>query len=433
MGKKKLSDIISGVHLKNDYHNMKFIKTLSRLIVGAVFIYSGFVKGIDPLGSTYKFTDYFTAFNLEFLNVLSFPLAIILSSAEFIIGVALLWGLRMKLASWLALIFMAFFTVLTFFLAIFNPVTDCGCFGDAIILTNWETFWKNLILIIITIPIFIFRHKYRQVYKKAGEWSVLAIVLAGFLWVVNYSYRHLPIVDFRPYNVGTHIPSKMVIPEGASADEYETILYYEKDGVVKEFTEENFPWQDTTWKFVNSESVLVKKGYTPPIYNFSITRPNGVDITDNVLQDTTWTFLLITYKLEDANKKALEKVNELALMCNDRNWNFYCLTSSPGDILEDYKKNLGLVFDFYYTDEITLKTIVRSNPGLLLLRKGTIVEKWHHNDLPDASTVSEHLLSDILTKNTNQLEKHRVFYLILFFLLFAALVRIIRQNFDSRK
>ena len=210
------------------------ISFISRLILGIVLIFSGFVKGVDPLGSTYKFTDYFNAFNIGFLEPFALVLAIILAAAEFSIGVSLLFRFRYRIGVWAVLVFMSFFTIITFILAITNPVSDCGCFGDAIIMTNWQTFFKNLILIPFVLHIFWFRASRKDVFTPPFSWLALMLFTLVFLGIEFHAYRHLPMLDFRPYSVGTYIPEKMSMPEGAPQDEFKTFLYYEKEGTVEE-------------------------------------------------------------------------------------------------------------------------------------------------------------------------------------------------------
>ena len=205
---------------------MKIIRSLARIIVGIVFVFSGFVKAVDPLGSTYKFIDYFNDFGMEFLVPLAFPLAVVLSSLELVMGISFLFGYRMKLVSWAVLLFMSFFTVLTFILAIYNPVSDCGCFGDALILTNWQTFWKNIIFMLFTIIVFSGRNSFPSIRGAIAEWGILAFFFSGAIGLSSYCNNHLPILDFRPYKVGTHIPTASAIPDGAPADVYDTRLYY---------------------------------------------------------------------------------------------------------------------------------------------------------------------------------------------------------------
>ncbi len=380
---------------------MKTLNQISRIILGLVFIFSGFVKAVDPLGSMYKFNDYFDAFGLEFLSVTALPLAILLSTFEFVIGFSLIFSTKRKLTAWATLIFMSFFTVLTFFLALFNPVSDCGCFGDAIIMTNWETFWKNVVLMIFTVIVFIYRDKYEANWKSANQWL---IILIPFIFIVSlsvYCIQNLPIIDFRPYSVGTHIPEKMEIPEDAPRTEYETILLYEKGGKVVEFTLDNLP--DSTWEWVETKNILINEGYVPPIHDFTIQTSSGNDITDIVLSDSKFTFLMIAHDLNKTSNKNIDHINNLAQYCQKSGkCNFICLTASVESDIKKFKEETGAPYMFYTTDEITLKTIVRANPGIILLKKGNILGKWHHRNLPDIDQLENEFINNPDFKKKNE-------------------------------
>ena len=372
---------------------MKIIAITARIVLGAMFIFSGFVKAIDPWGSTYKFIDYFTAFNMTWMQPAAFMLAIVQNSAEFVIGVALVLGLRMRETAWGALLFMGFFTPLTLFIALTNPVSDCGCFGDALKLTNWETFFKNIAFLVPTFIVFYYRNKFVPAYRPLGEWSWVALITIVILGISIHCHRHLPWIDFRPYRIGADIPQAMSIPEGAPTAEFHTTLIYEKDGVEQEFSINDFPWNDSTWVFVDAISVEVSRGYVPPITNFSIMTEHGADITYNVLEYDGYTFLLVAHRLNGSNRQALEKASEIADFCNAHGHRFYCLTATPRSEVELVKSELGLRYDFGFTDETTLKTVIRANPGLVLLQNGVVLGKWHYNDMPDAADLKPNLLS----------------------------------------
>ncbi|KPK87919.1 MAG: hypothetical protein AMS27_00775 [Bacteroides sp. SM23_62_1] len=404
---------------------MKVINLISRIIVGAVFVFSGFVKAVDPLGSTYKFSDYFSAFGMAFLNPVALPLAILLSSTEFLVGISLLFGYRYRLATWILVIFMSFFTVLTLILAITNPVSDCGCFGDAIILTNWETFFKNICLLPFAIFIFFYRTKITALYSALKEWLFVALYATIIVMLQFYSLRHLPPMDFRPYSIGTYIPDKMMIPEAAPLDEYKTYLYYEKDGRIEEFNEENYPWQDTTWKFVESKHVLVRKGYEPLIHDFTMYDDDGYDHIEAMLADKGYTFLLVSHNLAKADMSGLEKADLLATSAYNYNYSFYCLTASPKPEIDEISLSLGLQYPFLTSDEIALKTIIRSNPGLLLIKEGVIVNKWHYRDFPDPEELNTINLSQSLTRLRKDSERSTVFYFIAFLFLVALSIRVL--------
>jgi uncharacterized membrane protein YphA (DoxX/SURF4 family) len=369
-------------------------KHIARILLGLTFIFSGFVKGIDPLGSTYKFTDYFNAFHLPWLTGLAFALGILLAAAEFAMGVALIFNFFLRMTTWFTLAFMLFFTGLTLVLALTNPVTDCGCFGDALIITNWQTFYKNIVLLALAIFIFLQRRNFES---KNGP--ILSIAFSGmtmvvYFYLVVYSYKHLPIIDFSPYKVGVNIPDAMKVPIGAPKAIYENNFIYKnlKTGKEKKFTEANIPWKDTlNWKYVKSEDpIVIQKGYTPPIHDFRIETPEGEDIKDFFLYDEKYTFIAIAYNLQKTNREGMKKLAELAVEAKSKGYHFILLTSTSPDNFEAVQNETGAKFDFFNADEITLKTIVRSNPGLIVLKKGTILKKYHFNDIPKPEELEQY-------------------------------------------
>ncbi len=396
---------------------MKLIRIASRLLVGSVFVFSGFVKAVDPLGTAYKFGDYFDAFHLDFLSSLSLILSILLCVAELVIGFNLLLGIRIKITGWLLLVFMSVFTIITLKLAISNPVTDCGCFGDAIILTNWQTFWKNIILFVPSAFIFLQRKKYTPPYRCHTEWLLtISFCLFGFILAI-YSYFHLPLLDFRPYRTGTNIPEKMTIPEGSPVDEYQFSFIYQKDGRKDEFTLENLP--DSTWQWVETRQKLISRGYVPPIHDFSITTLDGDEITGEVLADPGYSFLIIAYDLKKTNKQSFKMLNQLSQETDTMVARFYCLTSSTYGEIDDFITEVKPDFQIYTADNITLKTIVRSNPGLLLICDGTIIGKWHSRNIP--GNIKNNLMSYSLNRIQAEKSELIVYSFIVSFLLFVSL------------
>ena len=376
---------------------MKLFKHVARILLGVTFIFSGFVKGIDPWGSAYKFTEYFNAMGMEWLAWSAFPLGVFLAFAEFTIGVALFFNVLFRIFSWLAFLFMAFFLPLTLWVAIKNPVTDCGCFGDALVITNWETFYKNVVLMIFAIIVVVYRKKMElKWFKKPG--LILGIItVVAYIGIVYHSYNHEPLFDFRPYKVGVNIPEAMKIPEGAQREVYENTFYYKNKntGKVEKFTEENYPWQDTVnWVYENMESKIIQKGYVPPINNFTIQTPEGDNVIDFFIHDENYVFMLIAYNLEKSSRKSQEKINNLANWAAEKGLSFICLTSSLPDQTEAFAAETGAPYEFFNCDEITLKTIIRSNPGLMVIKGGTIIDKWHYNDIPTPDEFADKYLKD---------------------------------------
>jgi len=362
---------------------MKYLLTAARMFAGAVFIFSGFVKAIDPHGSAIKFGEYFEAFGIDFLSSLAFPLAILLSSVEFMTGINLVARVRMKFTSWLLLVFMSFFTILTLILALTNPVSDCGCFGDAVKLTNWQTFWKNIIVIIPAIFIFLNRKNFTGITRPLSEWVLAGTGLLFAAALSVYCIFHLPIIDFRPYKVGVNIQESMTVPEGAPSDIYDIILVYEKDGVMQEFTPLNFPWNDSLWTWVETKQKLVSKGYEPPIHDFSITSAEGEDVTGTVLANTGYTLLMIAPDLDRSAARLMEKAANIYEHSKELNIDFLCLTSSTGSIINKFMEDNDPSYPIYTMDETAIKTIIRANPGIMLIREGTITGKWNVRDFPD--------------------------------------------------
>jgi uncharacterized membrane protein YphA (DoxX/SURF4 family) len=364
---------------------MKVIKHIARVLLGITFIFSGFVKGIDPWGFAYKFTDYFHAMGIEWMIWSAFPLAFLLAFAEFSIGVALLFNVLIRLFSWLAFLFMAFFLPLTLWVAIKNPVTDCGCFGDALVISNWETFYKNIVLMIFALILVKYRNDMSGFPGKKAGFLLGSTAIAAYIGIVFYSYNHEPILDFRPYKVGVNIPQAMKIPDGAPKEIYENTFFYKnkKTGEVQKFTEQNYPWQDTAnWVYDNMESKLVQQGYKPPIHDFSIQSAEGEDVKDFFLYDKNYVFMLIAHNLEKSSRKPQEKINKLAGWAAENGISFICLTSTLPDQSSVFKEETGAPYEFFNCDEIVLKTIIRSNPGLIVIKNGTVLGKWHYNDIP---------------------------------------------------
>ena len=407
---------------------MRLVKNLCRIIVGIVFIYSGFVKGIDPLGSDYKFTDYFNAFGMGWMNATTLFFSFALSLAEFLIGTALLFNLWVSRMAWGSLLFMAFFTPLTLVLALTNPVSDCGCFGDAMILTNWQTFWKNIILFLLAIMIFVYRKEYKSSLSLMGQFSFLTLAGAGMLCLSIYCYRHLPVLDFRPYAVGKNITEGMRLPEGAKPDQYEVTLKYKnkQTGEIRSFTEENYPWQDTlNWEYESSSERLVKKGYITPIHDLVIEHPTLGNITEEILEDDNHTILAVAYNLNQSDTQYQPAINRLAEYAREKGLRFYGLTSSTERDIEAYKKRNHVPYEFCTADEIQLKTMIRSNPGVIILREGTILDKWAGKDVPDVKELQDTDLTAYCVYSREQMQRIYLVYsiILLFFVAYLLIPR----------
>lgn len=346
----------------------------ARVLLALVFLFSGFVKAVDPLGTVYKIEDYLSAFGgfWSGLDFAAFPAAFLLILLEFLTGIGLLLQIRMRLSAWVAFVFMLIMTPLTLYIAIYNPVTDCGCFGDAVKLTNWQTFSKNVVFIILAFIVLLRNSGFKKIFLPAVEWGMMVvwtILATGFM---IYNLLYLPVIDFRPYKVGVNIPEAMSFPADAPADEYEYKFIYQKDGVQKTFGLDALP--DSTWQFVSQETKLIKKGYEPPVKNFSMMSGN-MDMTDQVLMYPGKSCLFILWNLEESSEKGIERIKDFLTANQDSEIKAFVLTSSSIEDMHAFEAKYQLNIPYYQSDAITLKTIIRSNPGIVELVNGTIKAK----------------------------------------------------------
>ena len=353
--------------------------SVARTLLALTFVFSGVVKAVDPLGTTYKIEDYLGAFGgfmTSFLP-LAEPAAWCLIAFEFTLGMLLLLNVRTNLTSWLALIMMLVMTPLTLWIAITNPVTDCGCFGDAVVLTNWQTFWKNIVLLALVLVLLAFRRHIPQTFVWQAEAGVAVISLIMVLGLMTYTRLHLPLVDFRPYKVGNNILELMEVPEGAPADVYDVRLVYEKDGVEQEFTLNDYPKDDPSWVFIDQRSTLVSKGYEPPVHDFVITNEDFEDVTYDVLEDDRNVTLAILYDLGKTDMEQAKRLNAMADRAALDDEPFYLVTGSGEEEVERFRLEAGYCFPVYSCDPVTLKTVVRANPGIVILKEGVVIDKYN--------------------------------------------------------
>ena len=380
----------------------KIITELCRIILGLTFLFSGTVKAIDPVGGVIVMEDYLGAFGLSALNPIAFLASINLTALELLLGLCILTAVYRKLTTLFMLVFMIFMTVLTLYLAIFNPVHDCGCFGQAIILTNVQTFLKNaLVLLPAAVVTFIYHQKMTPVYTHRTYWFAVGF---GYLFAIGftcYNYYHLPLIDFLPYKTGVNIPEAMSFPDDAKPDVYHFI--YEKDGKKQEFQPSEAPLDDPAWTFV--ERKLIKQGFVPSITTFDLYNEDENNIADIVLDNDKGVFLLISPYLDKASDKHIDEINNIYDYTVEQGLSFYCVTSSSKESINTWIHNTGAEYPFLTSDDVMLKSIVRANPGLVLLKSGAILQKWNHNDIPSEETapvIIEALLNPSGEKNTKE-------------------------------
>lgn len=359
-----------------------------RFLLGATFVFSGFVKAIDPIGTQYKLQDYISAVGMGGIvpDIVTFLASVALSVLEFSLGVFVLFAIRRHLVSKILVAFMAVMTLITVWIALFNPVKDCGCFGEALRLTNVQTLLKNIVLLAASVVVAWRPLRMYRFLTRSTQWIAINYTILFVLLLSAHCLYHLPLIDFRPYHIGMNIKKGMEIPAGAPQPEFETTFILQKNGVKKEFTLDNYP--DSSWQFVDSKTVQTKEGYVPPIHDFSIQKADGDDITDSVLTAKGYIFLLVSPHLEQADDSNFGDIDLLYEYCQERKIPFYCLTASTKKDIDHWADITGAEYPFCFTDETALKTIIRSNPGLLLLKDGTIIRKWSHNDLPSSSSLN---------------------------------------------
>ncbi len=411
---------------------MKIIRNVSRILMGLVFLFSGFVKAVDPMGSKFKFDDYFMAFGMEWLIPFSLVFGILLSTLEFVTGFGLISNLFTRFFAWVTLLFMVFFTGLTFILALTNPVTDCGCFGDAIVLTNWETFYKNLIFLIPTIHLFIVRNKYNNRFGKLGSGIQLAFITIVTLIVSNYSLNNLPLVDYRPYRVGQNLVlNAKEHPAGAPQAKFETNLLYEKNGERQMFELSNLP--DSTWQWVETINHQISEGYLPPVKNFYLTDLDGSNYTDFVLRRDEQVLMAVVLDLSMLTQEQIDFYNQISVQCLTNEIYFVMLTSTDQSFVTKYREQHLPTFKILNADPITLKTMIRSDGGFILSYKGTVLKKWHRDKFPDVLNVSEYQMITDAAKTGNPAPMQTTLFYLMLFLFISLLFDWIGLNLKKEK
>ncbi len=366
------------------------LQTFSRILVGLVFIFSGFVKGVDPLGTVYRIEDYFFAYGTDWAVPFALFLSIALSTLEFLLGIALLLNLKLKTLSWILFPLMIFFTLLTFYDALYEPVPDCGCFGDAIKLSNWQTFYKNIVLIVFVFIVFKCRKMYISAFNRKSQLFILIVFAFSFAAFSYYQYQHLPMIDFREWKIGNEMKS---VGE-AREDTY--LTYRNKEsGEEKEYLSPNFPWNDSVWmskwEFVDQRKVI---SGSEAKHNLFILDSDGYDITKSIIENPAYQFIVVSWDMSFITKDQGEKINQIFNFCDQHGIAFVGLTGTREIEIPVRLSEHAFDFVFYNTDDIALKSVVRSNPGLILLKNGVVLNKWHYNDFPEAEELKNLLHLD---------------------------------------
>ncbi|MEI6507592.1 MAG: BT_3928 family protein [Bacteroidota bacterium] len=383
---------------------MKILTQFSRIFVGVLFIISGFIKANDTLGFSYKLEEYFEIFQKEFplpkflfLDWMSFShhaagLSMFICIFEIMVGVALLLGAYSRLNAWLLLLMMVFFTILTAYSAITHKVTDCGCFGDAIKFTPFGSFMKDVVLMFFSVFIFIGHKHIKDIFgNKVYQNLALFVALIVTTFFTFYTYMFLPRIDFLPYKVGNDIRKMMEYPEGALRDSVEMVFIYEKDGKQIEIAMNDIGKVDSTYKFIDRKDKVIREGYRPPITGFKIYDAGGIEYTDSLLNDKDYQLIFVQKDINDSRKNMEPIVAMLAEKWQLSGKKFWALTASPLNEVEIYRHEHQLAFPYYNMDATPLKSIVRSNPGLILMHGTVVVKKWSAFNIPVYEIVEKYM------------------------------------------
>ena len=363
---------------------MRILDNLFRILVGGLFIFSGLIKLNDPIGTQIKLEEYFEVFASDFgsffelLIPFALPIGFILIVAEVVLGVAVLINYSMKKTTWILLLMILFFAFLTFYSAYFNKVTDCGCFGDAIKLTPWESFIKDVVLVVMIAHLFWYRSKYEpKLRKREGQMIVIATTVVS-IYLGVLAIRHLPFIDFRPYKVGANIPEQMIASESPIIE-----YVFNKEG--EEVTSQQFLSEKDGYKYVSS-SVINSEAATPKITDYDVVSPDGDNVTE-----ATFSGVKLLVILDDAKKSSIKKMQEIRNLINDLDGKIevMIITASAAETFEPFRHEHQLAAPFYYSDATVIKAMIRSNPGIMLLNEGTVLGKWHYNDTPGVNEIVE--------------------------------------------
>ncbi len=383
---------------------MKIITQISRVFVGVLFIISGFIKANDTLGFSYKLEEYFEIFQKEFplpkfvmIDWMSFShhaeaMSMFICIFEIIVGVALLIGAYSRLNAWLLLLMMVFFTILTGYSAVTHKVTDCGCFGDAIKFSPFQSFMKDVLLLFLSVIIFIGHQHIKSIFNNKTVQSLalfVAIIVTTFF--TFYTYMFLPRIDFLPYKIGNDIVKMMEFPEGALHDSVAMVFIYEKNGKQLELGLNELDKVDSTYKFIDRKDKIVREGYKPPIHDFKLYDSGGIEYTDSLLKGTDYKLVFVQKNITDSRKNLEPQIAQLANDWQRTGKQFWALTASPLNEVEIYRHQYQLAFQYYNMDVTPLKSIVRSNPGLILFKGTTVVKKWSAYNMPTYNIVFKYM------------------------------------------
>jgi uncharacterized membrane protein YphA (DoxX/SURF4 family) len=381
----------------------KIIVNICRILVGVLFIFSGFIKANDPLGFSYKLDEYFQVFHIEkfFPDPMSAYLSIIICTFEMFVGVCLLLGVFRNFTAWMLLIMIVFFSFLTFYSAQYHKVTDCGCFGDAIHLRPWQSFSKDMILLVLILPIFFMRSQINSLLPdRLGRIVAFFALLISLMFTI-YTYYYLPVIDFRPYAIGKDIEQQMSLPPGSPKDSILMTFIYrdKKTGKDLELTSDQISHMDSIAQdnlakndtFVERKDIVIREGAKPPIHDFAIAK-NDSDVTKQFLSEKGYRIMITQYDVEKSSVKFQKELNKLMRqVIKDKKAKIWALSGSSSALNEAYRQAHNVPYEYYSADVTMLKTITRSNPGLVLLHNNVVVKKWPATALPNIETLYSYM------------------------------------------
>ncbi len=357
----------------------KTVLNISRVLLGLLFVYSGFVKGVDPLGTQFKIEDYFYAYNMAWAKPMALALSVLLNAAEFSMGALLILRVKTKWVSLFSLLMMLMFTITTLYDALYSPVPDCGCFGDALVITNWQTFYKNLVINAFILIVFLRRFDFSSYKSIVTEIISLFVVVFGFMFFEYYSIKNLPPVDFRTWKVGNRL-----IPENPKPVKYYLTYKNIETAEEKEYLSKELPWQDSIfmaeWEWASSRED------DPNIADmnlFPIVDASGSDISKELVSDENYVFIFVIYNLQKVPLEMVDPMNQMYADASDAGHTVVMLNSDLPDDYMKFKEENGLAdFPLYNSDDTALKAAIRSNPGLIIVRSGEVISKYHYNNFP---------------------------------------------------
>lgn len=378
---------------------MKVLITFSRIFVGCLFIFSGFIKANDPLGFSYKLDEYFEIFHMPFLIPLTVYMAMGICVLEIALGVILLLGEFMEFTAWMLLGLIVFFTFLTGYSAVTGAVSDCGCFGDFLHLTPWTSFTKDIVLLVFILVIFIYRKRISPIFSLKWSWFhvSMAVLIPTLFTVICYNY--LPVIDFRAYKIGNNLREQMTLAPGAKRDSMVLKLVY-KDKTTNEekgYLMNELPYTDSVWmanhEFVKQDKQIIVEGDKPKITDFKVWSEESPDITAEILDDPTYHLWIVSYDLTKADKGAFDKIVKLANDCDAHGVKTIALTSTDYEFTDPFRHEVNAAFPFYYCDGTVLKTMIRSNPGIMLMKGSTVRGMWHYHSTPSFENLNKKFFS----------------------------------------